>query len=83
MCFINIEAFADIDGIIRSFFRKTIENIAYIEAAKFFKLAWGREWSRGQINQTPSLLSVIEQAFPGETIYKNPRITCSDWLSRK
>ena len=78
VCFINIEAYAGINGIVKSFFRSPVDGISFVEAAHFFELVWGREWAGGQPNQTPSLLSVIERAFPGFTMNKNPRLTCSD-----
>ena len=82
VCFINIGAHADIDDIIKSFFRSPIDGISYVEAASFFELAWGSGWSGGQPNDTPSLLSVIERAFPGFTMNKNPNLTCGNWLNR-
>ena len=80
---INMEAFNDIDGFVRSFFRKSVDGISYIEAASFFDVTWGIEYRGSQPTQTPSLLRVIETAFPGETMNKNPRLTCDDWLNCK
>ena len=73
-CFVNVEGFGDIDGIVKSFFRKKVENISYLEAAKFFEMSRGADWSGSQPGQTPSLLSIIKRAFPGKTMNKNPRI---------
>ena len=45
--FINVDEFGDIDNIARSFFRKQIDGISYMEAARFFELAWGPNWHDG------------------------------------
>lgn len=81
MCVVNIEAYNAVDNITKSFFRRRLDNVSYLEASHFFELVWGQHWNGGQPGQTLSLISVIEHAFEGQTMYKNPNTTLSNWLS--
>ena len=72
---INVSCHEDIDGLICSFGvdRIPVPRISYVEAQKFFSRAWGKDMSKR------SLLSIVEEGMPGQTYYRAPSLTMSNW----